>query len=150
MEAVLPVRARLPPDDGRRVDRDRLARERHALAVRLHDELLEVRREPVEVLLVRQHRVRLGAEEVAIPDTEQPHQQRHVPLRRRLDEVPVHGVEAGEELGERLGPDRDHRREADRGVHRVPAADPVPEAERVRRVDPELATASRFVETATT
>ena len=35
------------------------------------------------------------------------------------------------------GPDREHRREPDRRVHRVAAADPVPEAERVRRVDAE-------------
>ena len=34
--------------------------------------------------------------------------------------------------------DREHRREADRRVHRVAAADPVPEAEHVRGVDAEL------------
>ena len=38
---------------------------------------------------------------------------------------------------ERVGADRDHRREADRRVHRVAAADPVPEAEHVRGVDAE-------------
>ena len=37
----------------------------------------------------------------------------------------------------RSGPDRDHQRRADRGADRVAAAHPVPEAERVRRVDPE-------------
>src|SRR5438552_2832896 len=37
-----------------------------------------------------------------------------------------------------LGADRDHRRETDRRVHRVAAADPVPEAEHVGRVDAEL------------
>ena len=39
----------------------------------------------------------------------------------------------------RSGPIGEHRREADRGVHRVAAADPVPEAEHVRGVDAELA-----------
>ena len=34
---------------------------------------------------------------------------------------------------EALGPDRDHRREPDRRAHRVAPADPVPEAEHVRR-----------------
>ena len=37
-----------------------------------------------------------------------------------------------------LRADRDHRREADRRVHRVAAADPVPEAEHVAGVDAEL------------
>ena len=39
---------------------------------------------------------------------------------------------------EALRPDGEHRREADRRVHRVAAADPVPEAEHVGGVDPEL------------
>ena len=47
-------------------------------------------------------------------------------------------VEAGQHLPEALGPDREHRRQADRRVHRVAAADPVPEAEHVVGVDPEL------------
>ena len=38
----------------------------------------------------------------------------------------------------RLGPDREHRREPDRRVHRVAAAHPLPEAEHVVGVDPEL------------
>ena len=56
---------------------------------------------------------------------------------RRGAEVLVHRVEAGEQLGEVVGTDRDHRRQADRRVHRVAAADPVPEAEHVRGVDAE-------------
>ena len=79
----------------------------------------------------------LGAEEVAVPEAEQPHQHGQVALERCLGEVPVDGVEAREELLEALRPDREHRRKADRRVHRVPAADPVPEPERVRRIDPE-------------
>ena len=53
-------------------------------------------------------------------------------------EVLVHGVEAGQELGEPLRPDRDDQRGADRGVDGVAAADPVPEAEGVGGVDPEV------------
>ena len=47
-------------------------------------------------------------------------------------------MHAGEELGEPLRPDRDHERRADGGVHRVAAADPVPEAEGVGGVDAEV------------
>ena len=41
-------------------------------------------------------------------------------------------------LTETLRTDGEHRREADRRVHRIAAADPVPEAEHVRGVDAEL------------
>ena len=47
-------------------------------------------------------------------------------------------AEAGEHLAELLGTDGDHQREADRGVVRVAAADPVPELEHVGGVDAEL------------
>ena len=51
----------------------------------------------------------------------------------------IHGVEAGQHLEEAFGADGDHRRQADRRVHRIAAADPVPELEHVARVDAELA-----------
>ena len=53
-------------------------------------------------------------------------------LGRRGAEVLVHRVEAGEHVAEVVGTDGDHRRQADGRVHRVAAADPVPEAEHVR------------------
>ena len=80
----------------------------------------------------------LGAEEVGVPDVEQPHQQRHVARRLGGAEVLVHRVDAGQQLGEPLRADRDHERRTDRGVHGVAAADPVPEAERVVGVDAEV------------
>jgi len=92
----------------------------------------------VQVLVVGQHRDRFGAEEVAVPDRQQAHQQRQVGAARRFPEVLVHRVEAGQHLGEAGGADRQHRREPDRRVHRVAAADPLPEAEHVVAVDPEL------------
>ena len=47
------------------------------------------------------------------------------------------GIEPGQQLVELVGAECDHRGQPDRGVHRVPAADPVPEPEHVRRVDAE-------------
>ena len=49
----------------------------------------------------------------------------------------VHGVEAVQHRQELIGPDRDHGGEADRAVHRVAAADPVPAPEHAGRVDAE-------------
>ena len=50
----------------------------------------------------------------------------------------VDGMEAGQHVGEGIGPDGHHEREADGGVERVAAAHPVPEAEHVGRIDAEL------------
>ena len=68
-------------------------------------------------------------------------QHRRVALERRGAEVLVELVAAREQLAEALRPDREHRREADRGAERVASADPVPERERACRVDTE---AGRF------
>ena len=137
VERVLPVGAGLAPVDRAGVIRHDLAVERDTLAVALHRQLLEVGREALQVVLVRQHRHRLGTEEVGVPDRQQPHQHRQVLLERRRAEVLVHLVEAVEHRPEIVGADGDHRGQADRRVHRVPPAHPVPETEHVGRVDAE-------------
>ena len=150
VEAVLPVRARLTPVDGAGLVVDVRALDGHVLAVRLHRELLQVGREALEVLLVRHHADGLRVEEVAVPDREQAHDHRQVLRERRGAEVHVHVVEAGEHLVEAVGADREHRRQADRRVHRVATTDPVPEAEHVRRCRCRTPDAcSAFVDTAT-
>ena len=58
-----------------------------------------------------------------------------VRLRGRRQEVAVHRVESRQHLLESLGPDRDHGAEADRGVHAVATANPIPESEHVGGVD---------------
>ena len=120
---------------GAGVDADRLAGDRHALPVRLHHELLQVRREATQVRVVRQHRVRLRAEAAAVPDTEQPHQDRQVLGEGGRAEVLVDGMEAVEQVAEAGGADREHRREPD--GRSTSTAHPVPEAEGVGGVDPE-------------
>ena len=69
---------------------------------------------------------------------EQAHQHRQVLLERRGAEMLVHLVEAGQHRAEVVRADREHGREADRRIHRIAAADPVPEAEHVGGVDAEL------------
>jgi len=49
----------------------------------------------------------------------------------------VHRMEARQQSMECLGADGDHRAQADRTVHAVAAADPIPEPEHVLRVDAE-------------
>ena len=138
VEAVLAVRARLAPVDRARLDVDRRRVDAHALAVRLHRQLLEVGGEALEVLVVREHGGGLGAEEVRVPDPEQPHQ--HGQVLGAEGPCGSARPSRGSRRGARSKPlraDGEHRREPDRRVHRVAPADPVPEPERVRRVDPE-------------
>jgi hypothetical protein len=47
-------------------------------------------------------------------------------------------MEAVQQRSEVVGADREHRRQTDGGIHRIASADPVPEAEHVGGVDPEL------------
>ena len=51
----------------------------------------------------------------------------------------VHLVEAVEHGPKLLGTDGEHRRQADRRVHRVASAHPIPELEHVGRIDTETA-----------
>ena len=139
VEGVLAVGARLAPDDrpGRRARPARPC-EVDRLAVALHVELLEVGREAPQALAVGQHGVGLGPEEVrrtrprAAPAA--PACSRSSGAVRKCSSI---SVEAGEELAEALGADRDHQRQPDRRVDRVAAAHPVPEAEHVGGVDAE-------------
>ena len=107
------------------------------LAVALHVELLEVGREAGQLLAVGEHGVGLGVPEVRVPDAEEAQQHRGVGLDRGGAEVLVDEVEAGEEVGEGVGADAEHEGQADGGVDRVAATDPVPEAEDVVGVDAE-------------
>ena len=62
----------------------------HSLAVTLHVQLLQIGREAVQILVVRQHGIGSCAEEVTIPDAEQSHQHRNVFIKRSGAEMFVH------------------------------------------------------------
>ena len=89
----------------------------------------------MQVLVVRKHRMTLGAKEIRVPHVDKAHERHDVLLERRLAEVAVNVVEAGEELLEDLGTKGDDEREAHRRVHGVAPANPAPEAKGVLRVD---------------
>ena len=137
IEGMLAVGAGLAPEDLTGVGGHGAAVPADMLAVGLHGELLQVGREAVQVLAVRQHGVALGTEEVDVPDIEQAHQRDGVVLERGVAEVLVDGVEALEELLEALGAEHDDQRQAHGGVNGIAATDPVPETEGVGGVDTE-------------
>ena len=72
IERVLAVGSRLAPIDRAGIVVDLVAIERDVLAVALHRQLLQIGRKSLQVLLVGQHRNRLGAEEIVVPDGQQP------------------------------------------------------------------------------
>ena len=117
VEGVLTVGAGFAPEHLARLACHRRTVPAHRLAVRLHRQLLQVGGEPVEVLRVGQHRVAGGAQEVDVPDVQQPHQQRHVVCRIGCAEVLVDGVKTGQEVTETVGTDRDRHRQTDSRSH---------------------------------
>ena len=96
VERVLPVGARLAPINRPGLVIHRGPIERYMLTVALHGQLLQIRREALQILLVGQHRDRLRAEKVGVPDPEHAHQHRQIALERRSAEMLVHLVEAVE------------------------------------------------------
>ena len=138
IERMLAVGSRLAPVDRPGLVLGRSPIHRHMLAVALHRQLLEVGGKALQVLLVGQHGDGLGAEEVGVPDGQQSHEHRQIALEGCGSEVLVHLVEPVEHAPELLRADRQHRREADRRIHRIAAADPVPELEHVGCIDAEL------------
>ena len=137
-ERVLAVGARLAPHHrpGRVVDGRRF--QGHALSVALHVELLQVGGKSIEALVVGEHRVGLGPEEVHVPYPEQGERHRHVPVERRIAKVEIHRMRPGEQLPKPRHARRDGDRQPGRGPQRVTPADPVPELEHVVGGDAEL------------
>ena len=127
-----PVRPRRSP--GLRVDGRPV--ELHGLAVALHGQLLQVSRESQQVLRVRKYGVRLGAEEVVVPDTSSPISTGRFWSNgcvRRCSSISCMPASISANRSRRLPPSR----QADGRVVRVAAPDPVPEAEHVLGVDAE-------------
>jgi len=110
-----------------------------ALAVALHRNLLDVRRELRERLRVREDRARGAPEEGDVPHGQHAEGDGEVLLEGRGGEVLVDVPRALEEFFHRVEAVLKRQREhADGGAHGVSTADPVPEPERVVRVYAEL------------
>ncbi|MNN49344.1 hypothetical protein D3C81_1638640 [compost metagenome] len=98
IERMLTVGPRLTPDDWASLVIHRIAVTVNVFTVGFHVALLEVGREAVHVLIVRQDRFGFSAKEVVVPDADQCQQHRQVFLSRGGGEVLVHRVRAGEQL----------------------------------------------------
>src|SRR5664279_5113597 len=138
VEGMLAVGTPLAPVDRTGLVVDLGPSKRYVLTVALHRQLLEVRREALQVLLIGKYSDGLGIEEVVVPKAQKPHDHWQVAFERGRAEMLVHLVKAVEHGSEMIRADGDHGRKANRRIHGVAPADPIPKLEHVRGVDAEL------------
>src|SRR5215470_7446442 len=112
--------------------------QRDMFSVTLHRQLLQVSRESLQILLVGKDRNGSRVEKIGVPDSDQSHQNRQISLKRSSAEVLVHLMESVQHGPEILRTNGDHRRKANRRIHRVAPTNPVPESKHVGRVNAEL------------
>ena len=101
----------------------------HPLAVRLHLQLLQERRQATQGVGVGRHGAGGPVQAVNVEDLGQGQKDRGVPLQRGRDEVIVHGRRPGQHGLEHVPAQGDGARQADRRPQRIASADPVPERE---------------------
>src|SRR2546427_1823015 len=116
IERVLPIRSRLSPIDGTSFASDRGSIQRDMLAVALHRQLLQIRRESLQVLFIGQDCNSLRAEKVVMPNRKQAHQHRQVTFKGCGAKMLVHLVEPVQHGAEVIRANGDHRRKADRRI----------------------------------
>src|SRR5262249_53221599 len=138
VEGVLSVGSWLTPVDGAGIVSQLSPLERDVFAIALHRQLLQVGRESLQILLVRQYCSGLRAEEVVVPDGQESHQHRQVAFERSGAEVLVHLVKTVQHGAEVVGTDGKHCRKADRRIHRVAPSNPFPDPEILGGVDSDL------------
>ena len=81
------------------------------------------------MLIVGQHRMIRGAQEVAVPDSRKRQQDRQVAVQGCAAEVLVKPVRTGQKLGEIFPADRHGQDKAHGRADRVPSADPIPQVQ---------------------
>src|SRR5215468_9854511 len=138
VERMLAVRSWLAPVNRSRIARDWFPVECYVLSVALHRQLLQICWKAFQVLLVRQYGYCLRVKEVVVPKGQQSHEYGHVRLEGRSTEMLVHLMKPVEHGAEVIRTNSDHRRKTNRGIHRVAAADPIPESEHIGGIDTEL------------
>ena len=97
---VLAVCSCRTPDDKPGIVIDFFTISGDTLTITLHVRLLQIRGQVLEVLVIGNNRLRVSAEEVVIPDTQQTQNDRDVLLQRCCPEVFVHRMCTGEKLCE--------------------------------------------------
>ncbi len=140
-KCVLRIGARLTEYDGSGAAADRAAVTIDTLAVALHIELLEKSRQSPQALVVGNHRMGIGAQEIAVPHAQQRQRDRHVALEIGFPKMTIHGVPSVEQRLECVHADCQCHRQPHGRPQRVAPANPIPELEDVSGIDAELSSA---------
>src|SRR5215472_252748 len=138
IEGMLAVRARLAPVYGAGLVANGAAVERNVLAVALHRQLLQVSGKSLQILLIRKNSDSVCAKEVVVPEADQPHEYGEVLLKWSSAKMLIQLMESVQHGPEMVGTDGQHRGKANRRIHGVAPADPIPEFKHVGRIDPEF------------
>ena len=136
---VLPIGARFAPNHWATRYRQRIALQIHRLAVALHFELLQVRRQAVQILRVGLDAVARRTPKIVVPNAEHAEHDGHIGFKRRSREMFVHCMRACEEFVESIHANRKRNGESHRRPQRVAATDPIPKPKNVVFADAELA-----------
>src|SRR5690606_28882604 len=135
IKGMLAVGARLAPNDGAGLVIHRIAFAVHVFAVTFHIALLEVRRKPMQILVVGEDSLCFGVEKVVVPHAKQRHDNRDVLFKRRFPEMGVARVGPLEQLLEVFVTDAEYNGKSDSTPQRIPAAYPIPKLEHILRID---------------
>src|SRR5690606_10969011 len=139
VKGMLAVGTRLAPDDGPCLIIHRIAFAIHILAITFHIALLEVRRKPMQVLVVGEDSMCFGVEEIIVPLTKQRHDDWNVLLKRCLPEMGVARFCSLLQLLEVFVADAEYDGKPDGAPNRIPAPYPIPNLKHVLRIDADLA-----------
>mmetsp|Transcript_17835 Transcript_17835/g.42034 ORF Transcript_17835/g.42034 Transcript_17835/m.42034 type:complete len:298 (+) Transcript_17835:1005-1898(+) len=112
VKSMLAVRSWLTPNDRAGRGADGLPLPGDSLSVALHVPLLQVCREAMQALVIRQNCLRLGAKEVVVPDAKHSQDHRQILVHRRSAEVLVHVVGAAKKLLKVVHANAERNREA--------------------------------------
>mmetsp|Transcript_13833 Transcript_13833/g.37121 ORF Transcript_13833/g.37121 Transcript_13833/m.37121 type:complete len:272 (+) Transcript_13833:723-1538(+) len=136
IKRVLSICARFPKYDFASRKGHRRAIEKHAFSVGLHCDLLNVRRQLGERLIVWQQRIRWKAQKRRIPHAEQTHHHWDVPAHTSSAKMLVDRAHSGQKLLHHfIAILQRKRKHPDRRRYRITSADPVPKYKHVVLVD---------------
>ena len=135
IKCMLTIGSRFSPNDGAGRIINGLSLAINRLTVALHIQLLQIGREPCQILVVWQHGITVGSVTIGVKNPNQCHQYREIPPERCRTEVLIHRLITGQQPLVIRHPDGNHQRKPNGRRQRIPPSYPIPKAEHVGRVN---------------
>src|SRR5262245_15153021 len=103
IKRMLSIRSRFSPVNGPCLVRNGFPIKGYVLTVAFHRQLLQVRGETLQVLVIRQNSDRRRIEEIAVPHSQKAHERRNISIERCVTKVLVDLMEPIEHRPEIVG-----------------------------------------------